>query len=142
MVAVSPDHFTGITDRPVIECLCVGKVLPSRLTLDHHDPQLVASIQKCRILRIMSRSHRVKPILLDLQGISVLHGIRRCVSYILICLMPVRAAQIYALTVEIESVSFKINGSDSRIVLHLVNLHTVLVYLGDKVVEIWIIDPP
>ena len=90
----------------------------------------------------MSRSHRVKPILLDLQGISVLHGIRRCVSYILICLMPVRAAQIYALTVEIESVSFKINGSDSRIVLHLVNLHTVLVYLGDKVVEIWIIDPP
>ena len=90
----------------------------------------------------MSCSHRIKSILLDLQGISVLHGIRRCISYILICLMPVRAAQIYALTVEVEPVSFKVNRPDSRIVLHLVNLHTVLIYLGDKVVEIWIIDPP
>ena len=97
------------TMRPTLstEMSCHGSVanmLPAGNLLEHQQPDLVARVQKMPRLRIMRRPHNVAlQILAQNQRILPLHPRRHRLSHTRKSLVPIEAAQLDDLAIQLEA---------------------------------------
>ena len=103
VVPVALDHAAHVADRLLLPALAAD-VLPARNLLEDEEPQLIATIEEVRRLRVVRRAHQIAlEDMLDDLGVLLLRATAHRITDVGIRLMPVEAANLERLAVEDEA---------------------------------------
>ena len=114
MAAVLAHHLPAVLQRLRLPHL-ITDVLPAGHFGEHQQTQLVAGVQKRRAGGRIAGAHGVAAQLLFQQlGVQPLDAVRHGVALIGVALVPVKAAQLHPLTVQVQPARHELHGAEAE----------------------------
>ena len=114
MVAVLAHHLPAVLQRLRLPDL-IADVLPAGHFGEHQQTQLIAGVQKRRAGGRIAGAHGVAAQFLFQQlGVQPLDAVRHGVALIGVALVPVKAAQLHPLSVQVQPACHELHGAEAE----------------------------